>query len=80
MNKLYYSVLYNLTHGGHKKDTERIFFASPIELDGDQIKAYIQQRINLPNAYITLKSINKLNKETFIAIGGDPHKSFKNFK
>lgn len=77
MNKVYYSVLYYITRGGTKNDTEKILFASPHEVTDDQIKAFIKERLRLSNAVVTLRSINKFNKETFIAIGGDPHRSFQ---
>ncbi len=72
MSEHYYNVSYIDHENGQIKDSDYILMRSTTHLSVDQIKDYIRMKINNPKAFLTISKNEKIDKETFLSLGGTP--------
>lgn len=72
MKEHYYNISYIEYENGNLKGNASILVRSTSDLSIDQIKNHIRGHINNPKAVLTIVINEKIDKETYLNLGGDP--------
>ena len=71
MNEFYYDVTYMETKNGQMVNSNSMLIQSTTDLPLDDIKDFIRGKIGKLSAVISLPRVEKIDKETYLARGGE---------
>jgi hypothetical protein len=71
MYNFYYNIFYNEFDNGTPMHSERMLIKSNTSLFPDNIKMLIRERLGKPKIEIDLSTIQQIDLDTFILLGGD---------